>query len=50
MSKIMCGITMSIDGYVAGANMTEEKPFGDVPLLLLHRWQFDEPEKNNEII
>ncbi|HEX4774093.1 MAG TPA: dihydrofolate reductase family protein [Candidatus Saccharimonadales bacterium] len=48
MSKVICGITMSIDGYVAGPNMTEEKPFGDVSPLLLHRWQFDEPENNKE--
>jgi len=48
MSKVICGITMSIDGYVAGPNMTEEKPFGDVSPILLHRWQFDEPENNKE--
>jgi dihydrofolate reductase len=29
MSKVICGITMSADGYTAGLNQTEERPFGD---------------------
>ncbi len=37
---------MSIDGYVAGSNMTEEKPFGDMPTNLLHRWMFEESDKH----
>jgi dihydrofolate reductase len=48
MSKVVCGITMSIDGYVAGLNMSEEKPFGDISPQLLHRWQFEDPENNKE--
>lgn len=48
MSKVICGITMSLDGYVAGANMTEENPFGHISPLLLHSWQFDEAEKHKE--
>lgn len=39
---------MSLDGYVAGSNMTEDKPFGHISPMLLHRWQFEEPEKNKE--
>jgi dihydrofolate reductase len=27
--KVVAGITMSIDGYTAGLNQTEERPFGD---------------------
>lgn len=46
MGKVICGISMSIDGFVAGSNMTEEKPFGDMPTDLLHRWMFEEPEKH----
>ncbi len=46
MGKVICAITMSIDGFVAGLNMTEEKPFGDVPEGLLHSWMFDEPEQH----
>ena len=29
MSKVYCDITVSVDGYVAGPNQSEEKPFGD---------------------
>ena len=47
-SKVICGIAMSIDGYVAGHNMTEEKPFGDMEAGLLHKWMFEEPEKHEE--
>jgi dihydrofolate reductase len=58
MNKVICGISMSIDGFVAGPNMSEQKPFGDLPESflrlgipgapegLLHRWVFDEPEKH----
>jgi dihydrofolate reductase len=44
MEKVVCGITVSLDGFVAGLNMTEEKPFGDIPKNILHEWRFDEPE------
>jgi hypothetical protein len=27
--RVVCGITMSADGYTAGLNQTEERPFGD---------------------
>ncbi len=49
---------MSVDGFVAGPNMSEQKPFGDLPESflnrgipgapegLLHRWIEDEPEKH----
>jgi dihydrofolate reductase len=46
MGRVMCGITMSLDGFVAGKNMTLEKPFGDIPSELLHSWMFGEPEKH----
>lgn len=58
MNKVLCGISMSVDGFVAGPNMSEQKPFGDLPESflsrglpdspegLLHRWMFDEPEKH----
>jgi dihydrofolate reductase len=29
MGKVICGITISADGYTAGLNQTEERPFGD---------------------
>jgi dihydrofolate reductase len=46
MSKVICGVSISLDGFVAGENMTLEKPFGDMPTDLLHRWMFNEPEKH----
>ena len=27
--RVVCGITLAADGYVAGLNQTEERPFGD---------------------
>jgi dihydrofolate reductase len=62
MNKVICGIAMSVDGFVAGPNMTEEKPFGDLPENflkrgvhgypegLMHRWFSEEPEKHKEEI
>jgi dihydrofolate reductase len=46
MSKVTCGVAMSLDGFIAGNNMTLEKPFGDMPTQLLHQWMFNEPEKH----
>ena len=46
MNKVICGIAMSIDGFVAGPNLTEQKPFGDIPEDILHCWMFEEPEKH----
>src|SRR6201995_2394420 len=44
MSEVICGITASLDGFVAGAGQSEAEPFGDVPAELLHRWMFEQPE------
>ena len=46
MNKVTCGISMSLDAFVAGPNQSFEKPFGDMPEDLLHHWMFDEPEKH----
>lgn len=46
MGKVTSGIAMSLDGFVAGPNQRFEKPFGDIPEDILHRWMFDEPEKH----
>jgi len=46
MHKVTCGITMSLDAFVAGPNQSFEKPFGDIPENFLHRWMFEEPEKH----
>ena len=46
MNKVACSIAMSLDAFVAGPNMSFEKPFGDMPEDALHHWMFDEPEKH----
>ena len=46
MSKVICGVTVSLDGFMAGDNMTLENPFGDIPTNLLTQWIFDEHEEN----
>lgn len=50
MSKVVCDIGTSVDGYVAGPNQTQEKPFGDGPgealHEALHRWMFETRDEN----
>lgn len=37
---------MSIDGFIAGNDMTLEHPFGSISPMLLNSWQFDEADQN----
>ena len=46
MTKVVCDISVSADGYSAGDNQTEERPFGDGDTSMLHAWMFDTPEEN----
>ena len=46
MNKVTCGITMSLDAFVAGPNQSAENPFGDTPVTIFHGWMFEEPEKH----
>ena len=46
MTNVVCDISVSADGYSAGDNQTEERPFGDGDSSLLHAWMFDTPEEN----
>jgi dihydrofolate reductase len=50
MSAVVCDITISVDGYSAGLNQTEARPFGDDggdgTGDRLHAWMFDTPEEN----
>jgi dihydrofolate reductase len=46
MSNVVCDISVSADGYSAGHNQTEERPFGDGDLSMLHSWMFDTAEEN----
>ncbi len=46
MSQVVCDISISADGYSAGHNQTEKRPFGDGDTSMLHAWMFDTPEDN----
>jgi dihydrofolate reductase len=50
MGSVIGDITVSADGYSAGLNQTEERPFGDDggdgSGDRLHAWMFDTPEEN----
>jgi dihydrofolate reductase len=47
--RVMCAITMSVDGFVAGPHQTFDNPLGERGELL-HRWMFEQPEVNAEEI
>ena len=48
--KVTCDLTISIDGYSAGLNQTEERPFGDDGGDgwgdKLHAWRFSTSDEN----
>jgi dihydrofolate reductase len=50
MGRVICAITISADGYSAGLNQTEERPFGDDGGDgwgdKLHAWFAETPEEN----
>ena len=50
MGKAIADITISADGYSAGLNQTEDRPFGDDggdgSGAKLHAWMFDTPDEN----
>ncbi len=50
MSKVTCNLSISADGFSAGQNQTEKRPFGDDGGdgwgNRLHAWMFDNAEEN----
>jgi dihydrofolate reductase len=46
--RVVCDIAVSVDGYVAGPNQTEDKVFGDGPVEELHAWYSD--EENADVV
>ncbi|HEY7046965.1 MAG TPA: dihydrofolate reductase family protein [Jatrophihabitantaceae bacterium] len=46
MSRVTCDVSVSVDGYSAGLNQTQELPFGDRDGEALHRWMFEQAEQN----
>src|SRR5262245_56871311 len=49
MAKVTCDITTSVDGFVAGPNQSPDAPLGERGELL-HRWMFEERERNADVI
>ncbi|GIE33678.1 DNA-binding protein [Actinoplanes italicus] len=47
MAFVFASLSVSVDGFVAGDNLTAERPFGDAPADQLHRWMFETPEENS---
>ncbi|ENU28861.1 hypothetical protein F991_02985 [Acinetobacter sp. CIP-A165] len=52
MGKVICGICISVDGFVAGLNMTEDKPFGELPNIhqSLCKWLFEQADQHKHEI
>jgi hypothetical protein len=50
IGRVISDLTTSADGYSAGLNQTEERPFGDGggdgSAAKLHAWMFDTPDEN----
>ncbi|MFD7435947.1 dihydrofolate reductase family protein [Streptomyces sp. NPDC059861] len=48
--RVVCDLTVSADGYSAGFDQTEERPFGDDggdgSGGRMHAWMFDTPDEN----
>jgi len=49
MGKVIVSITMSLDGFVAGANITPEQPMGEDGSGL-HDWMFDKKTEADDKI
>jgi dihydrofolate reductase len=54
MGRVVCDITISVDGYSAGLNQTAERPFGDDGGDgwgdKLHAWYTETAEENRAVI
>jgi dihydrofolate reductase len=46
MTKVICDMAVSMDGFTAGPNQTREKPFGDGPVDRLTQWMLEQPDAN----
>jgi dihydrofolate reductase len=50
MGRVSCDLAISLDGYSAGLNQTEQRPFGDDGGDgrggRLHAWMFESPEES----
>ena len=48
MGTVFCDISVSADGFAAGANQSEEAPLGEIEENVLHRWMFETYDENSE--
>ena len=46
MTKVICDMAVSVDGFTAGPNQSADKPFGDGPVDRLTAWMFEQREAN----
>lgn len=46
MNRVVCDISVSLDGFVAGPDQRLEQPLGEGASTVLHRWMFEQPEQN----
>ena len=49
MARVICDMSMSLDGYVTGPNDSRENPFGD-GAGMLHDWLFVDPTDDEKAI
>ncbi|MGP3918173.1 dihydrofolate reductase family protein [Nonomuraea sp. 10N515B] len=49
MSKVIAGISMSLDGFVTGPNVTRERQLGDGGEVL-HRWLHEPDPRDTELL
>jgi dihydrofolate reductase len=45
--KVVCDISVSVDGFVAGPHQSLDEPLGGAPARRLHAWAFDTPQENH---
>jgi hypothetical protein len=46
MTKVTCGMAITVGGFVAGPNQNLENPFGEGVGDRLHQWTFEAAEEN----
>ncbi|MDF5755712.1 dihydrofolate reductase family protein [Spongiactinospora sp. TRM90649] len=50
MSRVVCDMAMSVDGFVAGPNQSLRNPIGENAENRLHGWMFEDSEAHAEAI
>ncbi len=45
-TRVVCDVSISVDGYVAGTNQTRDKPMGEGAVDRLHAWMFETGDEN----